>query len=62
VPNQSAGFKTAKGPRRRIVCEPCVRATDVRLGVSVLAEGRCQRCNRKGAGLVVQEPAARARW
>ncbi|HKN11161.1 MAG TPA: hypothetical protein VJ376_17025 [Pseudomonadota bacterium] len=56
-----AGFKTVKGPQRKIICEGCKQPTDIFLGVSILAEGRCQRCGRKRAGLVVQEPALRVR-
>jgi hypothetical protein len=52
------GFKTVSA-RRKVVCEGCERPTDVVLGVSILAEGRCPRCGGKGAALVVQEPAAR---
>jgi hypothetical protein len=55
------GFKTVKGPQRKIICARCEQPTDVFLGVSILAEGRCQRCGRKRAGLVVQEPAQRAK-
>jgi len=61
APGLLSGFRTAKGPQRKIVCAKCERPTDVFLGVSILAEGKCQRCGRKRAGLVVQEPAPRSK-